>query len=585
MLAALGCGAIAAPGPSAAADPLWSGSYAAAGACHCTGELDPDVAAREVDTPSGRRTVARVCEAVGAGPGLRFENGRWSHAVYPDAQCGHGPFASGVELLDPECAGMRGPNAQDCRPVGPTWDLESAFAAAPGEPASDRTDREAAVAAIEAATPPGGIAEEIVQIDGRFWRRAPDGTAREGGRSGDRIILDGDLWLSADDPRFAEADALDVTSAADVRWEEAPKRSFEPDFGVADEVRMRTAPVATAPLGPERSGGERNWSEAPAESFDRDFAAADGERTGGTAEAVSPTEPEPLAGERTWAEAPEASFDPEFVAPERRSDGTATATLTAEAADADAPDPDDGPATLAAALPADGPVAEIGVDPANEADDGEGTSPADADDAASSVESSAEAVSATAPGESTAAASAPVSALRLPADARGSSDEFGYVEAMPKTYDIGGSGLGLEASGEAAERFHFLLRGAAAESYQEMALGVGVHVTPAEADRVTLALTAGVEYGVFELSGTDAEGNALRDVSDDDVGGFVALSGRLVLTSRFELTGGVGYSGFHEGDPHGFGGAFFHVNRRLDLMSRFEVGDNDQLGIGLRYYY
>ena len=567
VLAALGCGAIAATGPSAAAEPAWNGSYAADGACHCTGALDPGVAAREVDTPVGRRSVARVCEAVGAGPGLSFEGGEWSRTVYPDTQCGHGPFASGVELLDPECAGTRRPGEADCRPVGPTWDLASAFVA----PAAARArPAEATIGAGGAAGDAHASDIEIVEIDGRSWRRAPAGTPRTGGRPGSRIVLDGELWLEADDPRFAAAD-----EAAERERRAALRRQ-----AAVREVEYREAPPATpapastrAPVASAATSSDgRRWEEAPAESFDPEFVAApDGrEPTPDADEGALAAAPE-----RRWEEAPAESFESGF----RAGDGPVAR------ADDPAGRGEDDALPLAAALPAPAPDDVRAVPDAAGAEAVVDADRAPSPEAPAAVDESAGAVAATAPGDGAAESAAPRSALRLPVDARGSSDEYGYVEAMPMSYDFGGAGIGFEASGEARRRFHFLVRAGAAESYREIALGAGVHVTPPEADRLTFAVTAGVEYGAFDLTATDANGDPLRDVTDDDAGAFVSLSTRLVVNPRFELAGGVGYSSFHEGDPHGFGGAFFHVNRRFDLMSRFEVGDNDQLGIGLRYYY
>jgi hypothetical protein len=110
-------------------------------------------------------------------------------------------------------------------------------------------------------------------------------------------------------------------------------------------------------------------------------------------------------------------------------------------------------------------------------------------------------------------------------------------------------------------------------------IGVGYHYTPPQADRMTLMATVGLEYGVFPLAQGEFE------VDANDTGLWLGVGSRIVLNSRFELEGGVGYSSFHEGDPVAFGGAFYHINRNMDLMSRFELGDNDSFGVGLRVYY
>lgn len=419
--------------------------------------------------------------------------------------------------------------ALGCGALGtmPSTAAAEAFAdEAAGAPVTESAETPVAVkgTAAGAAAP-----IELVEIDGRSWRRSPPGTVAAGGRAGSRILLDGEIWLAADDPRFAELDVaagpdpvVAAATAGSGRDEDAAPARPEPAAALpaATHLAARTVPVKRVPANdaPSQDAPERRARAGGAPARSRQEASA-------ALAVVARGEPPVLA----------AAVPPPA-----------------------APDEENGPAPIVAA--------------------GRETDPA--------VAEAAGAVTATAPGESTAAEAAPpLAALRLPRDARGSSAEYGYVEAMPMTYAIGGAGIGLEASGQAAERFHFYGRIGAAESYREVAVGAGVHVTPPDADRLSFALTGGVEYGAFELVGTDGEGGAEIRADDAEAGLFVTLSSRLVVSPRFELAGGVGYSSFHDGDPHGFGGAFFHLDHRFDLMSRFEVGDNDQLGIGLRLYY
>ena len=430
----------------------------------------------------------------------------------------------------------------------------------------------AAAGPADARAAPDDATPSIVRIDGASWRLAPAGTPRSGGRPGSRIILDDEVWLRADDPRFAETDAAEAMDG-DAR-RAAPRRaaaSADTEHGgagrdgtVARGTAVRPIDRTPAAASPPRdataySADGRRWEEAPEEP------------TRESPEAFRARQ-RALTAERRRLEAEERS--------EREA---ALAAAAEEAGEPDALEASE-PAVLAAALPDGAGASDASGDAGPALSRADVPPPTPAPAAPSPVEESAGAVAVTEPGESGAAA-APLPALRLPAGVRGSSNEFGYVEAMPKNYEIGGAGLGLEASGESAQRFHYLVRAGIADSYRELALGAGVHVTPPDADRVTFALSAGIEYGAFELVGTDAEGRATQTLDDDEAGAFLELSSRLVVNPRFEIAGGVGYSSFHGGDPHGFGGAFFHVNRRFDLMSRFEVGDNDQLGIGLRYFY
>lgn len=170
-------------------------------------------------------------------------------------------------------------------------------------------------------------------------------------------------------------------------------------------------------------------------------------------------------------------------------------------------------------------------------------------------------------------------ALRMPETARASSREFGYVDAMPLNYDFGGGGIALAGSAAVGESYRLLARLGVASDYRELLVGASYFITPPMADRMTIVLTAGVETGEFELQ----RGAVSTDLSDTGV--HVAAGPRFVVNDRFELQAGVGYSSFFDGDLIAFGGGFYHLGSNLDLMSRFEIGDNDSLGIGVRYYY
>ena len=172
-----------------------------------------------------------------------------------------------------------------------------------------------------------------------------------------------------------------------------------------------------------------------------------------------------------------------------------------------------------------------------------------------------------------------LSALRLPGATRASSREFTYLEVLPVNFDFGGGGIQLEGSLSSHQRWQYVARLGAARNYQEVLVGGSFFLTPVKANRLTVLLTAGLEYGTFELVDTDIS------TRFSDTGLFLGVSSRFVVNNRIELQAGVGYSAFFDGDTTVFGSAFYHLNRQLDLTSQFEVGDNDSLGIGLRYYY
>ena len=244
----------------------WSGSYAADGRCYCSGTIDPGVASRIVPTPRGGHSVARVCERVGSGPGLSFADGRFDRVVYDDVQCGHGPFAADAAALEPDCAGTIEPKGDECRAVGPRWDLAGAYARPARETAAAAASAliDAGLMGAPAAVPVMGAASEdaspeaaadeaegrVVEIGGRRWREAPLGTP-ENGPPGTRIILDGRVYLDVE-----KADAADflprggaAPRAAAATPAPAPVRSpaarRTPPAAARDAVGDEPSPAAT----------------------------------------------------------------------------------------------------------------------------------------------------------------------------------------------------------------------------------------------------------------------------------------------------------------------------------------------------
>ena len=108
----------------------WNGSYAAEGGCFCVGEQGRNIDSQIVPTPVGGQSVAQVCRRVGEGPTLRKINGKFNYTVYPDAQCGNGPFSVSATQLDEECVGHLGSIGEDCAARGPRWNLREAYSKA-----------------------------------------------------------------------------------------------------------------------------------------------------------------------------------------------------------------------------------------------------------------------------------------------------------------------------------------------------------------------------------------------------------------------------------------------------------------------
>jgi len=383
---------------------------------------------------------------------------------------------------------------------------------------------------------------DIVTIDGVRWRRAPaseDGTT---GAAGTRIILDGELWLRADDTVFGRASGSDRAAVGEDRPVPAPapavaKASRQPSAVVPvvapvpvvetpaeirsrqrrlmeesrrrEAVRSRVAEQRSDARGLSRDAARRAGLLARAQASRRDRERAE---AGGRAAAAGQ-----LAAERATARENAAAR----AAVERNAEQAAEKAIAAQI------------------------VAEQAAD------------------------------------DAVIAQNMTASALRLPPEERTGDSSFSYVQLMPVSYDIGGAGVMFEGSTEVRDRFHLMVRAGIAERYQEALVGAGVHYTPPTADRLTVMLSAGYEYSVFPLESERLD----LTVDDASAGPFVTAAGRLVLNPRFMLEGGVGYSSFHEGDPFGFGSGFFHVNDVLDLMSRIELGDQDSYGIGIRVNY
>jgi len=172
-----------------------------------------------------------------------------------------------------------------------------------------------------------------------------------------------------------------------------------------------------------------------------------------------------------------------------------------------------------------------------------------------------------------------VAALKLPAEFSFGDPEFNYIEAAPVTYDFGGAGMSITASKSSHNRMQYIVTAAAAETYKEAALGVGMFINPDETDRSMLIVRAGVEYGSLDFQ------NGAIKASHSDSGVFADITTKVAVTRKFKLQAGVSYSSFFEGDVIGIGAAFYQLTPKLDLTAKTEIGDNDLIGFGIRYHY
>jgi len=532
--------------PVSVAAAEWSGSYATGSSCYCSGTLKPQLAHRVVPTPIGGQSIAQICRRVGSGPALNQVDGRFNYPVYKDAQCGNGPYSTGTEPADGSCAGTIEPGTDDCQAVGPQWDLQAAYS---GESKAARGISPAAagiegvtkavatkttaakddaqtVAVPSAAKADAGVAPRIVIIDGKTFQEASPGTPDQGGAPGSRIVLDGIVFVTVIDGE-----------------------QIKPSENTTAQISQRTAKVA--PKVSPKVNRERDEKRARQEKLIADARRRLKQQSG-----------EPKQTEKP---ATEAVVQPDVVAEVKKVDEVKVAEAEKDVQkDVTAKKPNAPTNTVSQAATGKVQKPDNGSDKLAETDRQDAL-----DEAATTVASNA--------GKTN--ESVFVNALRMPPATRASSRDFSYLDAMPISYDFGGAGMWLEGSTTGSSRIRYLARAGLANEYQEVLLGASWFLTPAKADRLTLVGTVGVEAGHFDFEAPDISADY------ESLGMYLGIASRAVINDRFELRAGLGYSSFFEGDFTVDGGAFFHINRQLDIVSRFEIGDNDSLGIGVRYYY
>jgi|GEM_PF-774834 len=581
----------------------WQGSYAADGKCFCTTAINPALASRVVPTPIGGQTVSQICSLLGDGPGLSQTDGIYNYPVFKDPQCGHGPFASRLERRDVDCVGTMDGTYNTCLSAGPEWALSEVYSEslvlAAANPTSEiksaTTDDKGShttLQTLESSTQGTfdalpSFTGKVVTIDGNRYLQARDGMPAQGGERGSRIILDGkvylkedenlvlsDLYQSIEKPQLAAAESVEVSDAkkaVDTTSRKADALNSDEQLlgGTTEQLargrkereaavrakQEKDKSVQEARVAAQRKIAGRKLAElkdlAAQERVEKEQAIqkrlavqkqlAQRERL---AEQQRLAERDRLARQKQLEQQAAIAERQRLAQQERLAEKQRLEQqkqLAEQKANSRAADKS---AASAASQ-------QVKTTPERRADSG---------------------VSASV-----------LSALRLPAHTRASSQNFAYVEAMPVSYDVGGNGMALEGSIQSNGRFQIVGKLGIADSYQEAMIGGGYYLTPAVANRMTFVMLAGVEFGTFELR--DEERAPDLTVTSTDNGLYLGAMSRIVLNKRFELRGGVSYSSFFEGDATVFGGGYFHLTPRLDVMSQFEIGDNDTLGIGIRYYY
>ena len=579
----------------------WNGSYSASGQCFCAGDLPVQTARSIVPTPVGGQTVAQVCRRLGGGPGLVRHNGLFNHTVYKDAQCGNGP-GEVAELTGSSCSGsLDGVGAVGCAPAGPHWDIQAALnrqnapavvisssratAAVPtyrsssmgfmGKPVSAVEARPVKVSRVPAAqAPPEG--SQWVIIDGHRYFRAREDMPAAGGEPGQRIVLDGFVYLR-DNGKL---------NPADLFREETKNNSADADSGTVDRKAAAAQVARNTDSSKAAAAAQLMQREATARQQREDARATARQieiqrrrlrlEKMAALKAREATDTQELQRAKQQLEAESASRAQAVLEAHAESRAVAEAKLRQNTSAAG----DLSPETHS--LTTELPSVEPAVAAANSASDTRTREQAVVEATRQVMEPAIETGEAGPVQATDSSRSTVSSALRLPAAVRASARNFRYLEALPVRYDVGGDGVMIEGSTSSHSRLQYFGRLGVTRRYNELMAGGGYYLTPESASRLTFVLLAGIEYGNFEL--VDGQSPEIS-VDYDDTGVYLGASSRMVVNDRFELKAGIGYSSIFEGDAMFFGGGYLHLTRKLDLVTRFELGDNDLLGIGVRYYY
>ncbi len=573
----------------------WNGSYSAEGQCYCVGVVDEGVKNTIVPTPIGGQTVSQVCQRIGAGPGLSFDSGQYNHPVYEDAQCGHGPPAAQVTsssaAANTQCAGSLdglGQDSASCQAIGPEWDVKAAFAKPSAAPTTSPKAEAAkpgvtVVSTKSAKEDAEAVADAVADADADA--AAPQSTSL----INKPVVTSVTVEQPADGEIAGKTLKATVISSASTAGRKLPKREkLEPFTGKVITIDGRRYMQARENI-PTKGGepGTRiivdgsvylldNGNIEPADLYRKQAGkakkpakkSASNSSKKPVSQSVAKLPTQPVSKANTAREKiPLAQVKPRIPSTNGRNEIPVETKTAAVVKPIVEPVSDiettRNPIVIVAAPKASTPIVKKPETTESQV-------------AATNIElkNGADTSNDTQVGF--------LSALKLPASVEQRVDSFSYVEAMPVNYDVGGNGFAFKGSTESHSRFHYVGRAAVTNSYQEMMLGGGLYVTPYAANRVTMVLQAGVEHGSFQFD-DDQDASISADYSD--TGLYVSAATRLVLNHRMELRGGFGYSTFFKGDVSAFGGAYWHITRHLDFVTSFELGDNDLLGLGVRYYY
>ena len=509
--------------------PEWVSSYNANGTCYCAPDINPSLKNRIVATPVGGQSISQVCARIGAGPALNLNNGQFNFPVYHDAQCGNGPAGADSE----GCEGRTENDDSVCTGTGPLWDLKSAYAkpaAVKPSPEKKQVVKKTVVESKVEKAAEAALAKKLA-TEARAKREQEEAAlalklAEEARAKSQRQNEIKQQQLIRQQQEKVEREQLAQLQA---------KEAAQSELAQTQQLEAETASIA---------------QEQAAEAEKNRLAQEEADRTRQRLALESRRRQAQQLAEQKAAEQQQLADEESIArqeAEQEKADRIRAAAATAAKIRAEA----DAEAEAQAQREAEAKI-EADQQLANSA-------------AVEKVESGVEPVIESGTG----------TGVRLPSYASLSNGHTGFVELAPVTYDFGGAGASVAGGYLWAPGWQFTGRAAVVEEYSEVMLGITKSYTPAAFKGAKINLLAGVEHGSFDLGITDF----------DDSGVILGGSLGFNVGRRANLSAGVKYSSFFEGDPGVFGLLLFRVVNNLDFSTHVESGDNANLSLGLRYHY
>lgn len=526
--------------------PQWVNSYSVDDSCYCAPKIDASLSKKISPTPVGGKSIGQICERIGQGPGLIFENDEFNYPVYTDAQCGNGPAVQS-DAANEDCEGRLTDDDIICMGTGPVWDLKTAFARKPKvapEKLKIETADTAPVAEVErepTQLESGAKVKPIATVANTVSADKPEDTATSSTDGlpvatvvAERVVPEITESVSA------ESDTSAATST-DSATESLPLATI-----------VDTQPISAAVAAPDST----RETDARAPLLQPDSSEVEAKpavqtiivRAPDTDSGAILVESEPVVENTVPKPVPVKPITTVEVLP-------SADTKNIEITQSQPPEP--AAVVEAAPVPA-APISESPVTNAKRTED----EPTSAEVVTKNTN-----VDTQTPGVT--------SGLRVDSPLQNSGVLYKYVQLAPVGFDFGGSGGAIEASIGKREGWGLIGRAAVVEDYSEFMVGAAYSSTPVALKGATISLTLGGESGNFDLG--------ITDYSDTGVMASAMLG--YDFNTRLQAQGGVSYSTFFDGDPSLVGLMLMHLTPTLDIAARVEVGDNDNASVGLRFNY